>query len=89
MGYFFYANKIKFIMELNLITAKIGESYIIKDVCIRDEKLKRQIVNLGINKKNKIKLLKHNYNKSAILVEVMCVRYALDKLVCEQIKLYE
>ncbi len=86
MSYFFYAQKIKFNMkEKRLVDLKVNEFGVIKRIQIKDENIKKQIINLGFIEGEEIKLLNHNYNKESYLVKVMNINYAIDKKICEEI----
>jgi Fe2+ transport system protein FeoA len=72
-------------IEKCLVDLKIKESAKIKQINIKDEKIKTQLYNLGFWKGEEIKLLKHNFNKDSFLVKVMGVNYAVDRKICEGI----
>ena len=71
--------------EKCLVDLKINEVAKIKQINIKDEKVKMQLSNLGFIIGEKIKLLKYNYNKEGFLVKVMNVNYAVDRKICEGI----
>ena len=71
--------------EKNVIDLKINESGVIKKIKLNDEKIKRQLINLGFIEGEEIKLLNYNYNKESYLVKVMNINYALDKKICKGI----
>ena len=71
--------------EKCLADLKINEVAKIKQINIKDEKVKMQLSNLGFIIGEKIKLLKYNYNKEGFLVKVMNVNYAIDRKICEGI----
>lgn len=71
--------------EKCLVDLKINEVAKIKQINIKDEKVKMQLSNLGFIIGEKIKLLKYNYNKEGFLVKVMNVNYAIDRKICEGI----
>ncbi|MBQ4541584.1 MAG: ferrous iron transport protein A [Clostridia bacterium] len=71
--------------EKCLVDLKINEVAKIKQINIKDEKVKTQLKNLGFIIGEKIKLLKYNYNKEGFLVKVMNVNYAVDRKICEGI----
>ena len=90
MSYFFYVKKIKFTMkEKCLVNLKINETSIIKKIEVKDEKINKQLFNLGFMPGEKIKLLNYNFNKQSYLVKVMNINYAIDKKICEGIVLCE
>lgn len=71
--------------EKCLVDLKINEVAKIKQINIKDEKVKMQLSNLGFIIGERIKLLKYNYNKEGFLVKVMNVNYAIDRKICEGI----
>lgn len=71
--------------EKCLVDLKINEVAKIKQINIKDEKVKAQLQNLGFITGEEIKLLKYNYNKEGFLVKVMNVNYAVDRKICEGI----
>lgn len=85
MGYFFYAQKIKFIMSKSLINLQKNKQAKIEKIEIKDNKVKLQLKNLGFEIGEEIKLLNYNYNKTSYLIKVMGVNYAIDKTICENI----
>lgn len=62
------------------------KEYIIEDVGVKDDVIKTKLKNFGIVKGEKIKFLNYNYGKSSLLIKVMNVNYAIDKRLCEKIK---
>ena len=75
--------------EKCLVNLKINETSIIKKIEVKDEKINKQLFNLGFMPGENIKLLNYNFNKQSYLVKVMNINYAIDKKICEGIVLYE
>ena len=72
-----------------LSCCEIGKVYKILNLNITDENVKRQLLNLGFLKNEKIKLLNHNFNKKGFLIKVMEINYAIDKNICDKIEVYD
>lgn len=77
---------IKFNMNICCVCeCKFNTVYKIEKIGLIKEELKKQLNNFGFIKNEELVVLKTNYGKSSFLIEVMNVKYALDKKICEQI----
>ena len=86
---FFVLKIINFIMkEICFFDAKIGKEYVVSKI-ILEENLKCRLSSLGIEENSKIKLLKYNLFKSAFLIKNLNILYAIDKIICKGIFVYE
>ena len=74
--------------EICFFDAKIGREYVVSKI-ILEENLKCHLSSLGIEENCKIKLLKHNFFKSAFLIANLNIFYAIDKTICKGIFVYE
>ncbi len=90
MGYFFLLKLIKFNMKkINITEAKFNKEYLICDILIREEKLKKHLKNLFIKHGEKIKVLKKSYMGKSYIIKVLGINYATEKEVCEKIIVYD
>ena len=72
-----------------LSDAQRNKNYKIDKLKISDKSLNVQMQNLGFVSGENIKLLFYNYGKKSLMVEVMGVKYAVDKVVANDIMIYE
>ena len=73
---------IKFSMgKMNLTECCLNKNYVIVNLKLSDESVKNHLRNLGFVVNEKIKVLHVNFGKSAYLVNVLGVKYAIDKRV--------
>jgi len=70
--------------EMLLCDCQLGKDYVI-DKLLTNNKITSHLENLGFVKKEKIKLLKHNYKNKSILVKVCGINYALDIEIAKQV----
>ncbi len=75
--------------EIQITKCKAGSVYKICRFEIEDKNLLSQLGNLGIVKGKNIEVRLSNYGKKSFLVSVMGINYALDKLICERIWVYD
>ena len=71
-------------MDLKLSNCEKNKEYVIKEIKVREE-IKHRLTCLGFLPKEKIKLLKYNYNNTCYLVKVMGINYMVDKSICEEV----
>ena len=71
---------------IRLSDAKKDQEYFIEEICVKNENIKNQLKNLGIIKNEKIKFLNYNYGKKSLLIKVMNINYAIDKSICDDVK---
>jgi len=81
-GSFFMCKIIKFSMrKMNLTECCLNKNYVIVNFEILDEDVKNHLKNLGFDVNEKIKVLHINFGRSAYLVKVLGIKYAIDKRV--------
>lgn len=72
-----------------LSDCKLLKSYLIESVNIKDENLKNHLENIFIKANTKIIIKRQNIGCNAFMVEVQGINYAIDKKICENIKVYD
>ena len=72
-----------------LSQAEILKEYKIDSIDGCDESVKNHLINLGFLRGEKIVVLKKNFGKKSLLVKVMNINYAIDKIICDSIIIYE
>lgn len=73
----------------NLSDCEILKAYLIESINVADEKLKSHLENIFIKPNNKIIIKRQNIGRSAFIVEAEGINYAIDKKICEKIKVYD
>lgn len=72
-------------MDLKLSECELNRYFIITKIILREKEIEHRLKCLGFLEKEKIKILKYNYNKTCYLIKIMGVNYMIDKKICEGI----
>lgn len=74
---------------LSLDKCKLKKQYLIYDIKISDQNIKRHFENLLITKGEKIEICHKNYGCKAFIVKVLGINYAIEKEICKEIFVYD